>query len=54
MVKSVTYRIIAFIVLMMITWYATGNLAQTTFILVTFQTIQLFLYYSHERVGKPC
>jgi len=60
LVKSVTYRIIAFIVLMMITWYATHNLGQTTFISVTFQTIQLFLYYIHERLwervnwGKPC
>jgi len=60
LVKSVTYRIIAFIVLMMITWYATNNLVQATFISVTFQTIQLFLYYIHERLwervnwGKPC
>ncbi|MGD9130954.1 MAG: DUF2061 domain-containing protein [Candidatus Bathyarchaeota archaeon] len=59
LVKSVTYRIIAFIVLMMITWYATNNLGQTTFISVTFQTTQLFLYYTHERLwervnwGKP-
>jgi uncharacterized membrane protein len=60
LVKSVTYRIIAFIVLMIITWYATNNFVQTTFISVTFQTIQLFLYYIHERLwervnwGKPC
>ena len=60
LVKSITYRIIAFIVLMIITWYVTANLAQTTFISVTFQTIQLILYYIHERVwekivwGKPC
>jgi len=60
LIKSLTYRIIAFIVLMMITWYATGDLVQTTFISVTFHTIQLFLYYIHERLwekinwGKPC
>jgi len=59
-IKSATYRIIAFIVLLAITWYATGDLVQTTFISVTFQTIQLFLYYIHERLwervnwGKPC
>jgi uncharacterized membrane protein len=57
--KSITYRIIAFIVLIIITWYVTGNLVQTTFISVTFQTIQLILYYIHERIwekigwGKP-
>jgi len=60
LIKSVTYRIIAFLILMIITWYATNNLVQTTFISVTFQTIQLFLYYIHERLwervnwGKPC
>ena len=60
LIKSATYRIIAFIVLMVITWYATGDLVQTTFISVTFHTIQLFLYYIHERLwerinwGKPC
>ena len=59
-IKSATYRIIAFLVLVAITWYATGNLIQTMFISVTFQTIQLFLYYLHERLwdkigwGKPC
>jgi uncharacterized membrane protein len=60
LIKSATYRIIAFIVLLTITWYATGDLVQTTFISVTFQTIQIFLYYIHERLwerinwGKPC
>jgi len=60
LIKSATYRIIAFIVLMIITWYATNNLVQTTFISVTFHTIQIFLYYIHERLwerinwGKPC
>ena len=59
-VKSITYRIIAFTVLLAITWYATSDLFQTTFISVTFQTIQLVLYYVHERLwakidwGKPC
>jgi len=60
LIKSVTYRIIAFVVLMAITWYTTNNLVQTTFISVTFHTIQLFVYYIHERLwerinwGKPC
>ncbi len=60
LVKSITYRIIAFIVLIVITWYATNNLVQTTFISVTFQTIQLVIYYLHERLwekigwGKAC
>jgi uncharacterized membrane protein len=52
LVKSVTYRVVAFIVLIAITWYATNNLVQTTFISVTFQTIQLFLYYIHERLWE--
>jgi len=52
LVKSVTYRIIAFIVLVIITWYATGDLVQTTFISVTFHTIQLFIYYVHERLWE--
>jgi len=60
LIKSITYRIIAFIVLMIITWYATGDLVQTTFISVTFHTIQISLYYVHERLwervkwGEPC
>lgn len=59
LVKSLTYRIIAFTVLILITWYVTGDFFQTTFISVTFQTIQLVLYYIHERLwekiawGKP-
>ena len=59
LVKSLTYRIIAFTVLILITWYATGDFFKTTFISVTFQTIQLVLYYIHERLwekialGKP-
>ena len=52
LVKSITYRITAFVVLMIITWYATGDLVQTTIISVTFQTIQIFLYYIHERVWE--
>ena len=60
LIKSITYRAIAFSVLMTIIWYATGDLVQTTIISVTFQTIQLILYYIHERVwekvgwGKEC
>ena len=60
LVKSLTYRVIAFIVLILITWYATDDFFQTTFISVTFQTIQLIIYYFHERLwekigwGKPC
>ena len=48
-VKSATYRVIALIVLLAITWYVTGNLVQTTFISVTFQLVQLVTYYVHER-----
>jgi len=60
LVKSITYRILAFSVLMTVTWYITGDLVQTTVISVTFQTIQIFLYYIHERLwakigwGKQC
>ena len=43
LIKSATYRIIAFIVLLTITWYATCDFVQTTFISVTFHTIQIFL-----------
>ncbi|MCW4014825.1 MAG: DUF2061 domain-containing protein [Candidatus Bathyarchaeota archaeon] len=50
--KSVTYRITAFVVLMIITWYVTDNLAQTTIISVTFQAIQLVIYYIHERIWE--
>jgi len=31
LIKSATYRIIAFIILLTITWYATGDFVQTTF-----------------------
>jgi len=60
LIKSITYRAIAFTVLMIIIWYATGDLVKTTTISVTFQTIQIILYYIHERVwekvgwGKQC
>ncbi|MFH1448716.1 MAG: DUF2061 domain-containing protein [Candidatus Micrarchaeota archaeon] len=47
--NAITYRIICIIVLALVTYRITGDLVQMTYIVVVFQSIQLFVYYFHER-----
>jgi len=50
--KAVCYRIICVIVLAIITYLITGNITQMTAIVLIFQSIQMFIYYFHERVWE--
>ena len=52
LVKSITYRVVSFTVLMILAWVVTGNFVQTTVISVTFHIIQLAAYYIHERAWQ--
>ena len=52
LIKTASYRITAFIILSLITFYTTNNLIQTTLISVSFQIVQFFMYYIHERVWE--
>lgn len=47
--KTVSYRIICVISLLLISWALTGSLIQSTYITVVFQTFQTIVYYLHER-----
>jgi uncharacterized membrane protein len=47
--KSISYRIICVISLLIITWILTGDIYKATYITLIFQTLQTFLYYLHER-----
>ncbi|MGA1866356.1 MAG: DUF2061 domain-containing protein [Thermoplasmatota archaeon] len=48
--KSISYRIICIISLSIVTYAITGDLLSMTYIVVVFQTIQIILFYLHERV----
>ena len=50
--KSVTYRIICIIMLALITYLVIGDLIQMTSIVVIFQSIQMVIYYLHERAWE--
>lgn len=47
--KAIVWRIIAFFVLGIITWLVTHNWGKTSLITITYQAIQVVLYYFHER-----
>ena len=47
--KAITYRIVCVIVLLTVSYALTGNLVQTTYITIIFQTTQTIFYYFHER-----
>ncbi len=47
--KSITYRIICIISLSTITYLITRDLQEMTVIVVIFQSLQILLYYLHER-----
>jgi len=48
--KTITYRIICIISLIIITWLFTRNLVQVSGIVIVFQTLQTFLYWLHEKI----
>lgn len=48
-VKSVVWRTIGVFVLGVITWKLTNNLQTTTSITLLFHSVNLILYYIHER-----
>jgi len=47
--KSVSYRIICIISLSIVTYLITGDVLSMTYIVVVFQSIQIVLFYLHER-----
>lgn len=50
LVKALTWRAIGITVLGTVSWLYTGSVDKTTLITVTFHTIQIILYYIHERL----
>lgn len=50
--KSNCYRIICIIMLALITYVITGNIIENTTIVVIFQSIQMVVYYFHERLWE--
>jgi len=52
LVKSITWRIMGILVLGTITWIITGDWIETTYITVTFNVIQVILYFFHERLWE--
>ncbi len=50
--KAVSYRVICIIMLSLITYLITGDLLQMTYIVVVFQSIQMVIYYFHERAWE--
>ncbi|MCW4050720.1 MAG: DUF2061 domain-containing protein [Candidatus Bathyarchaeota archaeon] len=49
MVKSVVWRLMGIVILGVITWAYTKNVAVTTVVTLLFHSIRLVLYYFHER-----
>ena len=52
LVKAVSYRIICIVMLAIITYLITGDILQMTSIVVIFQSIQMLIYYLHERAWE--
>lgn len=59
-VKSIVWRAVGIVILGIITYWVTGDWAETTGITVIFHSIRVILYYFHERIwegvkwGKDC
>jgi uncharacterized membrane protein len=51
-VKSVTWRVIGIVLLGVISYAITRDLAKMTVITILFHGIRLFLYYFHERIWE--
>jgi len=48
--KSISYRIICIIILALVSYIITRNIIEMTSIVVVFQSIQIIVYYFHERI----
>ena len=51
-VKAISYRIICIIMLALVTFLITGDIIEMTTIVIVFQSIQMFIYYYHERLWE--
>jgi len=57
--KAISWRVVAFIVLSIITYAFTGNLRETGLIALVYNGLQIGIYFVHERIwervgwGKP-
>ena len=51
-VKSITYRVIAIVVLGAVSYLVTGNWKEVTAITILFNCIQVIIYYVHERIWR--
>ena len=49
LIKAISWRAIAFIVLGIISWIVTRNWDQTARITIVYSAVQIVLYYFHER-----
>lgn len=52
MAKAISYRIICIIMLALVTYAIIGNIIEMTAIVVVFQSIQMVIYYFHERTWE--
>ena len=52
LIKAITWRILAIIVLTIVTWLFTSNVQATAFVVISFNVIQIILYYFHERLWE--
>jgi uncharacterized membrane protein len=50
LLKAISYRAILTAVLAVITYTFTGNLVQTSGIIIIFSIVATFVYYAHERI----
>ena len=59
LVKAISWRAVAFLVLGAISYLITGSWAETTGIAIVYTIVQIFIYFAHERLwdgiawGKP-
>ena len=52
MAKAISYRIICIIMLALVTYLITRDIIEMTSIVIVFQSIQMFIYYFHERLWE--
>ena len=59
LIKAVSWRVIALLVLGAVSYMFTGNWEETSLITLIYSVIQIFIYFAHERIwerikwGKP-
>ena len=59
LVKAISWRAVAFLVLSVISFLITGSWAETTGIAIIYTVVQIFVYFVHERLwdgiawGRP-